>query len=138
MALSERQILLAIEMADIPAGQYIYKMDQLGLNATVYAALNGVQSAVTAMRAVIAGLSADQQTIVIEIITQYDSLRLAAAGVTGGSPQSVPGSGVDFEKRIAMYKQLIKTHIPFWVSWESAQADRALSAHAMTCCGVMC
>jgi hypothetical protein len=135
---TERQILLAIEMADIPAGQFIYKMDQLGLNATEFAALNGPTSAVTAMRAVMASLSTDQQAIVVEIITAYEGLRITAAGVTGGSPQSVPGSGVNFQERIAEYKKLIKCHIPFWTSWETMQSDRAAVRNAVSYCGVMC
>lgn len=135
--LVESDILMVIEMADIPSGSYIYKMDQLGLNAVKFAALNGPQSAVSAMRAVIATLSTDQQQVVSDLVAAYVAVRINAAGVTGGGPSSMTGSSIDFVARMAEYKRMVKIHIPFWTDFSTMESMKETSNLAMSYCKVI-
>lgn len=121
--MTEDLIVIALEMLGISAGAIVYRVDKLGLNAVAFAALAGPQTAEVAIRASIAALSAQRITVCTGVINLYISEVDKSAGVsiTGGGIDSVPGLGVDFEKRIQSHKDRLKMYLPFWDDWETMQ-----------------
>ena len=137
MALDETKILIGIEMLELPANAQLYRVDELGLNVTFVAALNGVTNAVTAFRATIAALSTEQKAIVEGLIDQYTTYRLPTAGigVLNGTVAGIQGATVDFKEAMQTYKDLLRLHTGFYNSWQTAQQRNAQIA--TTRCMVM-
>lgn len=136
--MTETQILLALEMLDVPAGSNLYRTDDLGLNVTQFKALNGPVDAPTAIRATISTLSTEQDAICQDVINDFKDLMKKSLGVSivSGGIQSVPGLEIDFDKRIAGLKQRLKTHLPFYRDWSTmvqrnAQQDIAMASVIM-------
>jgi len=133
---TETQILIAIEMLDVPIGSYLYRTDQLGLNVTTFKALPDPVDANTAIRATIAGMSTERDAICQTIIDAYKNLVEKALGVSitnGGGIQSVPGLSIDFDARIKAHKNRLRAYLPFWTDWttmvsRNAQQDVAIAS----------
>lgn len=132
--LNETDVLIVLEMLDVPAGSIVYKIDQLGLNATRVAALNGPQTAVAAIRATLGGLSSEQMQIVSDLVTAYSGYRIKLAGIKMDQGNIGDLSGGTFDPIAAMnhYKQLIRVHVPFYVDWSTMQT-RAAEKEMMRC-----
>lgn len=123
MAMTETQILMCFEILNLPSGSIVYRTDNLGLNATQFAALNGPVSAGIALRATIAGLTAAQEARAIQIITEYESISLSTPGVSveSGNVGDLSSTTVSFEDRINRYRELLKIHIPFYQDWSTME-----------------
>lgn len=127
MAFTERQILLTMEMVDIPAGAVLYRVDNLGLNSTQFAALTSPASAAEVVRSILGGMSAAMELIVQEIVTEYESIRMASCGimVQSGSVGDLTNTTVDFPARIQQLKALIKVYVPLYQDWTTLQTRNA-------------
>lgn len=136
--MTETQILLALEMLDVPAGEILYRTDQLGLNATPFLALTGPQTAVTAIRATIASLSAEQDEICTGLVTQYLAVcgRVAAGvSIQSGGVDGIQGLTMDPMVAKADLKMRLKNHLPFYADWSKMETRDKHSV--ATRCGVL-
>lgn len=130
MALSTLQTEYCLELLNVPPNSVVYKIDSLGLNATLLIG-NGPVSAVTAIKAQIAALNADQVTIVTNILNDYIAIVDIAPGIqmeSGSVATSVNGVSVDFNVAIARFKERLKHFLPFWDTFETRETQAAQAA----------
>lgn len=134
MALTDRKKNLVVEMLGIPAGSYLWKTDQFGLNSMRFASQTEL-SAQQAVYALLADLDAAQETLVEELVDEYDSIRIASAGVrvqngnVGGN--DLTGTDVDFTHRKTDLKEMLKVYVPFYQSFETMATRNQQTALAM-------
>lgn len=119
MAFTETEISRVLELLEVPAGSVVYRIDELGLNATEFMALTDPQTAASAIRATLAALSPEITIDVQATIAAYEVIRLPSAGigVMNGTVAGVQGATVDFNAAKAEFARLIKFQVPFWSSW---------------------
>ena len=119
MALSTLQAQWAIQMLGIPANA-LYKVDQLGLNATQIFP-TGTLKAIPAIQAMVAAQTADQQTITLVFINAYIA-SATAYGIrinNGSISEYVNGVTIDFQAARQGYIDQLKLQLPFWNTYET-------------------
>lgn len=127
MALTTLQIEYCLELLNVPPNSVVFTIDRIGLNTTQIFGI-GPLSAVTAIKAQIAALNTDQQTIVTNILNDYINIVDISPGIqmAGGSiSASINGVSVNFEEAIAKFKMRLKHYLPFWETFETRHTQDA-------------
>lgn len=138
MALSALQTELILELLNIPPNSTVYKIDQIGINATLLVG-TGPLSAVTAVNAVIAALNASQQALVTLYLNAYYNIAFNTQGMrftNSQISQNVNGFTLDFDVAKKQYRDAIKHYVPFWDTFETRGTQTA-SQSAMAQAAVM-
>ena len=114
---TETQILQLITLLGVsPSGKF-FRIDELGLNATQFAANTGL-SAAAAIRASVAALTTEAQTLTSSLIDQYNAM-LPGKGISvqHGSVGGITGLNVNIDEMLETIKIQIRALIPFVNQW---------------------
>lgn len=137
MALNALQTEYILELLNIPPNSIVYKIDNLGLNATRVIG-DGALPAVTAVGQVIAGLNASQQAIVTKYLNNWAAIVYTSQGMSFQNSQisqNVTGFTLNFREAEEAYKAKIKHYVPFWDTYETrttqSQQIQSMSAAVM-------
>ena len=134
MALSALQTEYIFELLNVPPGSTVYKIDEMGLNATLIVG-TGPLSSVTAINALIASLNASQQAIVTNILNDYINIVDATKGMSFQNSQisqNVNGFTLNFREAEEDYKRRLKHYLPFWDTFETRQTQASAVANMKT------
>lgn len=127
MALTSLQVEYCLELLNVPPNSVVFTIDRIGLNTTQIFG-TGPLSAVTAIKAQIAALNADQQTIVTNILNDYIAIADISPGISlssGNISANVSGVTVNFDEAISKFKARLKHYLPFWETFENRQTQAA-------------